>query len=230
MDINFHQDGQQKAKLENFVFTRLASDPDPMTFPEGIIWQNTTDGKWKHVVGGAIKAFALADDLPTVSTEGRHRGAFDASAGSSPTINDGTNHVGEDFIAGDYFRVSVAGTINGLIGEDTLEVGDLIVANQDNASGAAQFFGMQANIDTSGFNENQTVSGVSLVTDTPTDVTPGDLAGKRILDYTILDGVNDVTNSFEVDVNQTVPKITVTSITAQSGLKVEFVGGGVADV
>ena len=69
---------------------------------------------------------------------GRWAGPIDASAGLPTTSVGGTAIQG-----GDYWRVTVAGDIAGL---DHLEIGDVLVANIDNAAVAADFFVLQGNI------------------------------------------------------------------------------------
>lgn len=67
-------------------------------------------------------------------------GAFDASSGNLPTAGNGTAGA---ILSGDFWRVTVAGDIAGL---GHLEVGDALVAADDGASTAAQYFVLQANI------------------------------------------------------------------------------------
>lgn len=67
-------------------------------------------------------------------------GAFDASSGNLPTAGNGTAGA---ILSGDFWRVTVAGDIVGL---GHLEVGDALVAADDGANTAAQYFVLQANI------------------------------------------------------------------------------------
>ncbi len=67
-------------------------------------------------------------------------GAFDASSGNLPTTGSGT---AGDILSGDFWRVTVAGDIVGL---GHLEIGDALVAADDGANTAAQYFVLQANI------------------------------------------------------------------------------------
>lgn len=222
--VRKHQDGGELSRLENFIFTTLAADPNPATYPEGSPWFNTTDGKWKYVEAGAVKEFA---NTGSIVTTGRYRGAYDASGNVVPTTADGSNHVGEDMKAGDYFRVSVAGAISGLIGEDALEAGDLVIADIDDADAAAEFFGMQANkpefVNQSGVDQ---VTNVVVVADVWNDVTPAALDGGKISDFEIIDpATNDVlTNAYQTRLDQTVPKLQILSVEAHADLTVEFVG------
>jgi len=88
---------------------------------------------------------ARADAIKTyvdnkITAMGTFAGSHDASGGAFPTTGTGS---GSSIVAGDYWRVSVAGTISG-IGE--LEVGDVLTATVDGADEASEFFAMQGNI------------------------------------------------------------------------------------
>ena len=67
-------------------------------------------------------------------------GPLDASAGALPTAGSGLEG---DIVSGDYWRVSVAGIIQGI---GPLEVGDVVVASVDEASSGQDFFALQANL------------------------------------------------------------------------------------
>lgn len=70
---------------------------------------------------------------------GRWAGPIDVSSGNLPTASVG----GTAIQGGDYWRVTVAGDIVGL---GHLEIGDVLVANIDGATVAADFFVLQGNI------------------------------------------------------------------------------------
>jgi hypothetical protein len=76
-----------------------------------------------------------------VSSVGQFKGVFDASTGTAPT--------GASIVAGDYYRVSVAGTLTGLINGPAVQVGDIIVSNISNPQGNADYFALQANFSSS---------------------------------------------------------------------------------
>jgi hypothetical protein len=63
----------------------------------------------------------------TVANLGYLVGGYDATSATLPTAPGGTNK-------GDYWYVTVAGTPSGVTPSVTLEVGDVVVANQDNPS------------------------------------------------------------------------------------------------
>lgn len=171
VDINLLFNELKSARVENLA-------ADPTTLYGGQFWFNTaakalkySDGTavyqlavganveaaiaaFKEYVDGQIatvagnvtsgdaatlaSAKAYADGL-VGSLAGGFVGDFDASAGTIPT---GTKK------AGDYWRVSVAGTLSGLTPAENLEVGDMVVARVANPASAADFFSMQGNVST----------------------------------------------------------------------------------
>jgi hypothetical protein len=97
----------------------------------------------------------------TLASLGKFRGTYDASAGVIPT---GTNKK-----AGDYWRVTVAGTLTGLTPNAQLQVGDVVYASIDNATAGADFFSVQANFASA----NDVVVGATF-TPTPGIILGGD--------------------------------------------------------
>ncbi len=193
---------------------------DPASPAEGDFWYNATDKVFRYYDGTAVQTLPTLQDFLTV---GRYRGAWDATAGI-PTAADSVNHPGTAIVGGDYWRVSVAGTITGLTGEAELEVNDLIYANVDGAATAAQFFGANTNVD---INEDadQKVEeklGINLTGGTPRDVAATDLGA--ISSYLILQGTKDITSAFEVDVDDDTPKISISSFSNYTGLTVKLLG------
>jgi len=87
-------------------------------------------------VATVIKAYVDSK----VAALGQLVGQFDASSGLLPSTGSGA---GSAIVKGDYWRVSVAGDIVGL---GHLEIGDALVASEDIASTAADFFVLQANL------------------------------------------------------------------------------------
>lgn len=75
-----------------------------------------------------------------IASLGKLVGAHDAGEGDLPSTGSGPNGA---IVAGDYWRISIGGTITGL-GE--LEPGDVIVAAVDGADEASEFFALQANL------------------------------------------------------------------------------------
>lgn len=90
---------------------------------------------------------ALKDGVPTagdtlnklynlITAMGRPRGGFDASSGAVPSPT-GDNE------AGDFWRITVAGTIGTMV----LKAGDVLIASIDDAAVAADFYAIQGNVD-----------------------------------------------------------------------------------
>ena len=214
-----HLDGQNVAQLLNFKLNPVAEDP--ATPVVGVPWFNTTTNKLKFYDGTAVRVLAHLGDLAAL---GRYRGQWDASAGI-PTAAASTVLLGDPIKAGDHWRVSVGGNIANLIGVDLLASGDLLFADADEASSAAQFYAVQANADLTITTIRDTATLATLAANTATDITPTLLAGGKIASYLILDSTGkDITWSLDVTVDQVTPKLTVTSLSALSNLAVSFVG------
>lgn len=88
------------------------------------------------VTGEKIKTYVDA----TVAGLGQLVGSFDASGGLLPTAGSGLSGA---IMQGDYWRISVGGTITDL---GTLEVGDALIARVNAAADPAEFFALQANL------------------------------------------------------------------------------------
>ena len=111
---------------------------------------------------GTISSSSTDNQVPTalavnnainaaITAMGVFVGDFDASSGALPTTGSGESGA---ICKGDYWRVSVAGTISGLTPAADLEVGDVLVAKANAASTAADFFVLQGNIDDAVTNSN----------------------------------------------------------------------------
>lgn len=88
------------------------------------------------VTGEKIKTYVDA----AVAGLGQLVGSFDASGGLLPTAGSG---LAGAIMQGDYWRISVGGTITDL---GTLEVGDALIARVNAAADPAEFFALQANL------------------------------------------------------------------------------------
>jgi hypothetical protein len=88
------------------------------------------------VTGEKIKTYVDA----AVAGLGQLVGSFDASGGLLPTTGSG---LAGAIMQGDYWRISVGGTITDL---GTLEVGDALIARVNGAADPAEFFALQANL------------------------------------------------------------------------------------
>ena len=218
--LNKHLNGQDVAQLIDFVLNPKTTDPGSPT--DNVPWINTTDGRVKVQTDGTnTETFAFLSDINGIN---RYRGVWDASTGI-PTAAGSAVLANDPIKAGDFWRVSVAGTIAGIVGADQLEVGDVLFAGVDTAATAADFFALQVNADISGMPSVETVTVASVPANTATDATPGTLAGGVISSWKIVSSTGvDLTDSFDVVLDQTTPKISITSLTAQTNLDVLFVG------
>ena len=134
-------DGQGN-ELQNWSLEKLAADPTGGGLYQGREWYNTTDNTVKFYDGTSVQTVATLAELTKI---GAFQGTHDASGGLVPVVT----LDGSAISAGDYWRVSVAGTIVGIGGDDVLEVGDLVYANIDSAAVAADFTAVQANLNLS---------------------------------------------------------------------------------
>lgn len=101
--------------------------------------------------------FVTQADLNSgTATNGTYAGVHDASSGDLPDPTNGSG-VGGAILKGDYWRVSVAGTITNLTPFEDLAVGDLIYATVNGANAVAQFFAVKS-VDTGSTQEDITVT------------------------------------------------------------------------
>lgn len=108
---------------------------------EGEIGRNDTDKRIEVFINGNLEKLAFLSDInDVIGNLGSLKGSFDASAGTVPTVG-----AGESIVAGDYWRVSTAGTIAGLSPQEKVELGDVIFASVNDATGATDFFVVQGN-------------------------------------------------------------------------------------
>jgi hypothetical protein len=133
-------------ELQNASFEKLAADPVANLF-DGRMYFNTVQKRVKHYDAALAQWTTVAnlDDLEQFSTL---VGGYDASGGAVPQAGSG---VGGNIRAGDRWYITVGGTIPGLVsGSSVLEIGDLLIAVADVATGAAtagNFIAIQTNAD-----------------------------------------------------------------------------------
>jgi hypothetical protein len=129
--------------VQNFVAEALVSDP--VSPSVGQVWRNTTEDRLKWYDGSAVYTIAHKAEVDaiaaTVSGIGSFQGDHDASTGAP---------AGAGLVAGDSFRITVAGTIAGVTPVATLAPGDLLVARVNTPSGGADFFAIEGNLVPSG--------------------------------------------------------------------------------
>lgn len=119
---------------------RFREIPEPGTPPTGRKWLffDQADGRLKCKDDAGSVQNVVTDSQ--ITGLGRLQGVHDASGGAVPVASNFPS-IG----SGDYWRISVAGTITGIEGEDALDAGDLIFASVDNATSASDFFGIEGN-------------------------------------------------------------------------------------
>ena len=171
--IPFHDDiDLSRNELQNASFEKLAADPAGGDLYEGRFWLNTTANVLKVYRNSEIKIIAFLSD---VLDKGGFVGTHDATSGI-PTTGSGEAGAIE---AGDTWVINVGGTITGIEGADELSVGDLLMATVDGANAAAQFVGIQRNLNDDILTA-QDVQTVSLVAATPLTVTAANFSGNVI--------------------------------------------------
>lgn len=222
--MNVHLDGQNVGRLIRW----LADAIDSGAIQAGDISQgmsikfDTATGRYVGSSDGSnLVQLATIEDIAGTRA---YRGQWDASTGI-PTAAGSVIRPGEAIQAGDQWRVSVAGTISGMTGLETVEVGDLIYANADGAATAAQFWAVQGNINPAAGNmKSSTVTLASLPANTPTTVAPSGGDGlSSTLDVEIFDGNKKVTDGYDID-KSGATNVVLTSLVAKSNLTVVFIG------
>jgi hypothetical protein len=134
-----------KQELRNFSVEKVASHPTGAGLYEGRLWSLDTDHKFYRYDGNTVHQLVDAQDL---NKFGVFVGTHDATTGL-PTTGSGVDASGNPLSgtasiqAGDFYRISVAGTITGIEGNDALDIGDLLIATADGATAASQFLGVQ---------------------------------------------------------------------------------------
>jgi hypothetical protein len=126
--IDLQKNELQKAKVENLTTTAI----NALTATAGQIAFDTTLSQFAYYNGTTWVYLGTA-----VS---QFKGNYDASVDGVLPGN------GTTTLKGDFWVVNVAGTQTGIIGEDYLEVGDLLYANVANADQTpANYFSIQTN-------------------------------------------------------------------------------------
>lgn len=126
-------------ELRDWSLEKVAADFTGGDLYTGRQWYNTTTNQIKYYDGTTVQTIATLEELTKI---GNFQGVHDASGGLVPSAT----LDGSAIVAGDFWRVSVAGTIVGIGGDDVLEIGDLIYANVDGAAVAADFTAVQVNL------------------------------------------------------------------------------------
>ncbi len=211
-------------QLKNAVADSLATDP--VSPVEGQFWFNTTDNLLKFYDGTAIKVVA---DRAWVTSEinklERIQGSFDASSGMLPVAGDKTQGDLTQIVAGDYWIISVAGTIAGIGGDDVLAIGDKLQYVGGGAATPANWVGIQTNLNDANIGnvkgEKQTVN---LVANTPLNVNAASIANIHSIQVYKSTGEEIIVDIEKLGgANQR----TLTSKKSLTGVVVEMTGTGV---
>lgn len=170
-DLIFNGNEAQQVSME-----KVATDPATPT--DGQEWLNTTSKKRKFYDGTATQIYASESYVTTeINKLERIQGSYDASTGLLPTA---ANKIAGDLttvVAGDYWIVSVAGTIAGIGGDDVLAVGDKLQYVGGGAATAANWVGIQTNLNDANIgNVKKERQTVNLVAGTPLTVTAASIS------------------------------------------------------
>ena len=165
-------------EVRNFSLEKLAADPSGGGLYTGRKWYNTTESVAKYYDGVAVRVYASRAWVTSeINKLERLQGSFDASSGALPTASNKSQGDLTQIVSGDYWIISVAGTIVGIQGADELSVGDKLQYTSGGAGTAANWVGIQTNLNDDKIGdikgEKQTVN---LVANTPLAVNAATLA------------------------------------------------------
>ena len=153
-------------ELRNASFETVTASPGAGLFVGRMVY-DTTDQRIKYYDSGAWQSIAHLGDLEQFSTL---VGGFDASAGV-PQVGSAAN---SDIRRGDRWYATVGGTIAGLAhGNTVIEVGDMLIAINDVATGTAapaDFIAIQTNADLSSAGLVESIVIASIPANTPTSM------------------------------------------------------------
>ena len=169
--INLNKNELQNARIQN-----LTSDPG--TPVEGQIYYNSTDDKLKIQAAAAWRVFAYESDVTAeiaaaVTGGMTYKGSYDASANPSGTAT-----------IGDTYTVTVGGTGVASYWSQTLEIGDVIIAESTNPADESAWTVVSKNLNIinatttdAGIVELATVAETNTGTDPTRAVTPESITG-----------------------------------------------------
>lgn len=173
-------------------------------------------------VGGkmSLKAWVTSE----INKLERIQGSFDASPGLLPVAGDKIYGDLTQIVAGDYWIISVAGTIAGIGGEDVLDIGDKLQYVGGGAATAANWVGIQTNLNDANIGnvkaEKQTVA---LVAGTPLAVNAATIANIHSVQVYNSAGALIVVDIEKLGGNN---QRTLTSKKSLTGVVVELTGTG----
>lgn len=159
-------------EIKNMRLEQLAADPTGLDLYSGRAWYNTTTNEVKYYDGTVVQVVASkAYVISEINKLERLQGAYDASSGLLPTAANKTQGDLTQLVAGDYWIISVAGTIAGIRGDDVLSIGDKLQYLGGGAGVANNWVGIQTNLNDSLIgNQTGEKQTVNLVANTPLNV------------------------------------------------------------
>lgn len=219
VETDFVMNGNEVREVS---YEKLATDPSGPGLYAGRYWFNTTSGKKKFYDGTIIHI--VADEAyvqAQIQQIGQSQGAFDASPGLLPVVAD---LIDSDTVIrrGDYWDISVAGTITGIGGDDTLAIGDVLKFVGTTPTNAAHWIGIQRNInDTLLGNAKTERQTVALVANVPLTV-----SAASISDVFSVMIFNSAGKEIIVDVDRSglANQRIITAKRSLTGVVVEFIG------
>jgi hypothetical protein len=173
--------------------------------------------------GTAAVQIATLDDIANSTS---FRGGFDMSSGALPTAATVTRNPNGALVAGQFVLITVKGTIAGIGGNDTLEVGDILWLLADTATAAASWYGISRGLDLTPFVVSGSVTAASVTTGAAQRIAPP-TAIKTVTGYVMQIGSEIVPSGA---LNETLVKtgatngISVTTAIAISNLEVTYSG------
>jgi hypothetical protein len=183
-------------EVQNVSWEKLGAHPTGAGLYKGRYWMLTVDDRVYYYDGAAIQRVTVAEDL---NKFGALIGSLDATAGI-PTVGSGVDSKGVTLAgtasiqAGDFWKVSVAGTIVGIEGADELSIGDELVALQDNATLASHFLGIQVNVnDASLGGLKDRTKTAALVANTPLSFSAEMAVAPAMVTAKMISVINDAT-------------------------------------
>lgn len=209
-----HLDGNGIAEIRNF----LVGAGNALTTEKQFRYNN---GRIEYHDGTKVQLIATVSDTNAASA---FRGAIDLSTGALPTAAKATVRANDPLVPGNFFVVSVGGTIAGIGGEDKLNGSDLIFLVGSDAAVASNWVGISRSLDVTPFQIRESVTLASLPANTGTLVKPTGI--KTISSYLILDGSTPMNGAFDESFVASGASIglTLTSLVAKSNLTVIFSG------
>jgi hypothetical protein len=215
-----HSNGNQN-ELQNWSQQKTTTGP---TF-DGQLVLRTDLNKLEYQSNGTDILVATESYVAQqVAALGQLQNGFDASSGALPTAANKVSGDTTQILKGDYWYVSTAGTISGIEGDDVLSVGDVLIYLGGGATTAANWLGVNRNLNdgsiSSGAAQSETQT-VALVANTDLTVTAATVVNIRSVqtynstDEEILLQVKRGTNP-----NQ----IILTSNQSLTGVRVDLVG------